>query len=474
MIRSRNTGLLRRKGLLSFVLSIVMVCSWAPIFGLRADEPTESTNGNSKGVAQQEVVLPSLEEVQCASYYCYDRTTGEVLISKNEDKKIYPASMTKILTLALCMEYLEPTDMITVSKTAMDATTPNSTMMGLTTGEELPANELYFGMMLPSGNDAANVLAEAIATKRAQTNPLPTPTPDPANPNAEVTQISLIGQFAKIANEKLAELGLTNSHFVNPNGLHNENHYTTAKELCMMFDYAWGFDDFRTVVSAPTHTFKADNKHGFDGWKTVRNTNFLLTDPWILGSDSHCARVYGGKTGTTKQAGTGMTVLTVNENGHEIITCVCGIPYDVSDHQTVFVAAVVKAANQKCFENDPVHRVEGNVMDNRSYNAPPALGPEGSSTAPVAPTNQDVNSSTSDISGETVAPSEVTLPSESKSVITPIPDVKDETLFDSHPILVIVLIVLAVLVLIFVIITIASVSAARRRRRKMGIRKIRF
>ena len=436
-----------------------------------------SVDGSSKGVGQQVLELPSLDQVQCASYYCYDRTTGEVLISKEENKKIYPASMTKIMTLALAMEYLEPDEVITVSKTAMDATTPNSTMMGLVAGEQIEANELYFGLMLPSGNDAANVLAEEIAKHyNASKGALPTTTPKPTpptDPNTPLTEdpntFSLIGQFAYIANMKIQALGLTNSHFVNPNGLQNENHYTTAKELAMMFDYALNFEDFCRVISTPTHFFKADNKHSFDGWKVVKNTNNLLTDPWILGEDCHCAQVFGGKTGTTKAAGTGMTILTINENGHEIITTVCGIPYDLADHQTVYVAAVVRQANIVCWENDPVHQVDGNVVDNRGYNAPDGQGPSGERSN-ITVSGQDHPEDT-----EPSAPSETSLTEPAATSSAPIEQKEEKkSLFEEHPVMVIILVVLAVIVVTVLVITCISISKTRRRRRKMGIRKINF
>ncbi|MBO4494842.1 MAG: D-alanyl-D-alanine carboxypeptidase [Clostridiales bacterium] len=418
--------------------------------------------GNTGEVGQQVLTLPTLDQVQCTSYYCYDRTTGEVILAKNEDKQIYPASMTKILTLALAMEYLDPHEVVTVSKTAMNATTPNSTMMGLETGEEIEVNELYFGLMLPSGNDAANVLAEEIAKHRAAANPLPTLTPTVGD-DGKVTNpptLSLIAQFARIANEKIAQLGLTNSHFVNPNGLQNESHYTTAKELAMMFDYALQFEDFRTVIHTPTHFFKADNKHPFDGWKVVKNTNNLMTDPWILGEDTHCIEVFGGKTGTTKTAGTGMTVLTINENGHEIITSVCGIPYSMSDHQTVYVAAVVNAAHEICWNSDPVTRVKGNIMDYRTYNAPKGQEATGDKSLIHIGTPTPI---------PTVAPDEPT-PTAAPAA-TPVP-LEEKTLFEEHPALVIVLIVLAVIVFGLVIITFTSAMRVRKRRKKMGIRKI--
>ncbi len=439
--------------------------------------PAGSVDGSSKGVGQQTLALPSLDQVQCASYYCYDRTTGQVIISKEEDKRIYPASMTKILTLALAMEYLEPHELITVSKTAMDATTPNSTMMGLVTGEELEANELYFGMMLPSGNDAANVLGEEIAKHyNAQkgalptTTPLPTPNADGSPTTEDPNKFSLIGQYAYIANMKIQELGLTNSHFMNPNGLQNEKHYTTSKELAMMFNYALQFEDFCRVISTPTHFFKADNKHSFDGWKVVKNTNNLLTDPWIIGEDCHCAQVFGGKTGTTKTAGTGMTVLTINENGHEIITCVCGIPYDLADHQTVYVATIVREANLRCWESDPTHRVEGNVVDNRGYNAPEGMGPTGERSY-VHPGDQEETGTVE--TTEEPAPTE-TAPSETTANTAPAQKEEEKTFFEAHPVLSIVLIVLGLIVIGLVSFTAISVAQSKRRKKKMGIRKIRF
>ena len=443
--------------------------------GAGTTETNDDVDYKSKGVGQMDLEIPPLDKVQCASYFCYDRTTKQVIMAKEENKKIYPASMTKILTLALALEYLDPMEKITVSKTAMDATTPNSTMMGVVVGEEIEANELYFGLMLPSGNDAANVLAEEIAKHyNTQKGALPTTTPAPTSDGSAPTtedpnKFSLIGQFAYIANMKIRALGLTNSHFVNPNGLQNENHYTTAHDLAMMFDYALNFPDFCTVIHAPTHFFKADNKHPFDGWKVVKNTNNLLTDPWMLGLDCHCAEVFGGKTGTTKVAGTGMTLLTINENGHEIITCVCGIPYDLSDHQTVFVASVVREANLRCWESDPVHRVDGNVIDNRAYNAPSDMSPSGSKA--------DVTvSGEAGVTEESKEPSETTMaPTTTAAEITPEPTAeKKKSLIEKHPVLVIVLVVLATIVVGLVILTAVSVARAKRRRKRMCIRKVRF
>ena len=88
-------------------------------------------------VGQPPVELPPLEDVECASFIVVNRSNGETIISKQEDARIYPASMTKIMTVALALEYLDTDAYVTVSQTAMDATTPNSTMMGLKVDEQV-------------------------------------------------------------------------------------------------------------------------------------------------------------------------------------------------------------------------------------------------------------------------------------------------------------------------------------------------
>ena len=330
--------------------------------------------------AQQDIDLPALTEVSCASYLVYDRTKGEILISKEPDTRIYPASMTKIMTALLALEYLETDKILTVSQSAINATTPNSTLMGLKVGEEISVSELLYGLMLPSGNDAANVLAEAIVTV---TGPVSTPTTDPAT---GVEPPSLLTQFADVMNRKAVELGLINTHFMNANGLHDDNHYTTAMELAKMFDAVLAHEEFRAAISSPTHVFKATNIHTFDAWSVAKNTNQLLSDPWILGPDTSVAKIVGGKTGTTIPAGTGMTMLSVNKNGDELISVICGIPYEDASRLTSYMASVLNAGADVCFQNDPVVRVEGNVMDNKPQNVSAAFEEAVANAATPTPT----------------------------------------------------------------------------------------
>jgi len=403
-------------------------------------------------VGQEEIKLPELSEVVCQSYLVYDRTKGEVIISQNPDQKIYPASMTKIMTAALALEHLSPDQTVTVSQTAIDGTTSDSSLMGLVVGEETTVNELLFGLMLPSGNDAANVLGEAVADAVY---------PSGQTDAATGTAMTKLAIFVGIMNQKAAEIGLTNTHYMNAHGLHDENHYTTADDLEKVFDYALSFDDFRTLISSPTHVFTATNMHLFDGWAVVRNTNPLLSDPWMLGTDTRVAEVVGGKTGTTSAAGTGMTLLAVDQNGDELITVVCGIPYASASRLTTYVAAVLNAGASSCYEKDPVVRVEGTVMDNKPDNAPAAqLTTDTSAPTPTetpvtqAPTIAVVTQ----VPAETQAQDTGSLPASA---------------FQQHPAVTIAVIVLLCIILVLVIVYFAANRRKKNiRRNSSGIRRL--
>jgi len=412
-------------------------------------------------IGQDEIELPSLEEVECSSYIVYNRTKDTIVIAKNADDKIYPASMTKIMTAALALDNLTSDQVLTASEAAINAITPNSTKMKLVIGEQTTVSELLFGLMLPSGNDAANVLGEGIVDATAYS--------DPTNPDR-----TKLGLFADIMNQKASELGLTTTHFVNSNGLHDPNHYTTAAELAKIFDYALDKPDFRTVISAPTHVFQATNikEHSFDAWSIVKNTNCLLTDPWILGADAKVAQIVGGKTGTTVDGGTGMTLLAVNQNGDELITVVCGIPYADANRQTAYVAAVLKEGARICFEQDPVVRVAGNVLDNQPMNAPASMKPTGQSGAITDPSTPEETVATEPSAAETTIAESTAAP---VATPTPPPASTDEfVLFRfirEQPVLSII--AAAVLLIVIVLVAVYLIAnRSRKRPKSSGIRRI--
>lgn len=180
------------------------------------------------------------------SVILFNTNTGKILYEKNAYEKMYPASTTKIMTAILVLENCDLNTTITVSRNLPKLPADYITA-SLTTGEEISINDLLHLLLLMSANDAAIVLAEHIS----------------GSTNA----------FANLMNEKAKEIGCLNTHFVNPNGVHNVNHYSTAYDLCLMANYAMKNDTFRKIVPTISYTVPATNK---SQERTIYNTNKLL------------------------------------------------------------------------------------------------------------------------------------------------------------------------------------------------------
>ena len=368
-----------------FIAAVFLICS-AALFAL----PGKKVMAD---VGQPEIPVPALSDVHCASYCVYDKTTGYIVLSMNPDEKIYPASMTKIMTCRLSLEYLDTSAKIEVSKTALAGLGNDSSLMGVLEGEKVKVSELLYGLMLPSGNDAANALGEGCIDAFFKKYPAGGNTMNKDGVNAQYildtlkdTQEHILSSrkldaFAVLMNLRAEKLGCTGTHFVNACGLPDDNHYTTAYDLTLIMSAASEIEDFKTLISAPSHVFVATNRHRADAWSYVKNSNYLLYDPWLAsktanGTSSHLSAVIGGKTGTTSQAGKGLTIYTVCENGHELMISICGIPQDYYFYTTMYLASVTAYGNLACWESDPVTRVYGTTGDYRWVNAPSSQQPQ--------------------------------------------------------------------------------------------------
>ncbi|MBP5262497.1 MAG: D-alanyl-D-alanine carboxypeptidase [Clostridiales bacterium] len=369
----------------AFIAAALTVCSLV-LFLM----PAKSVSAD---VGQPDVPIPALSEVHCASYCVYDKTTGYIVISMNPDDRIYPASMTKIMTCLLSLELLDTSAKLTVSETALKDLDADSSLMGVLEGEKVKVSELLYGLMLPSGNDAANALGEGCVDAFFEKYPAGGSAVnadgvtaqyilDRLNDSQEhILSSRKLDAFAVLMNLRAEKLGCKGTHFVNACGLPDDNHYTTAYDLAIIMAAASELEDFRTLISAPSHVFVATNRHKSDAWSYVKNSNYLLYDPWLAsktanGTDSHLSAVIGGKTGTTSQAGKGLTIYTVNENGHELMISICGIPQEYYFYTTMYLASVTAYGNLACWENDPVTRVYGTTGDYKYVNAPKSEQPQ--------------------------------------------------------------------------------------------------
>lgn len=168
-------------------------------------------------------------------------------LERNADEKRYPASTTKIMTCILALENAEPDEPVTVSKRACRLSEKNS-KLGLKPGEVYPMIDLIYGLMLPSGNDAAIAVAEHVGGS--------------------------IEGFADLMNEKAEAIGMVHSHFTNPHGLHHDEHYSTARDMAVLAAYAMQNETFQSIVSTVQYT-----AHSKDGRSiTMHTSNRLLRD----------------------------------------------------------------------------------------------------------------------------------------------------------------------------------------------------
>lgn len=244
--------------------------------------------GGTQNTESENVIAECAES---AAVFSVDN--GEITYSQNIYEKSYPASTTKILTAYLALKYGDPDEVFTVSETAMDALDSGSSVCGLQEGDQITLKEALYGLMLCSGNDAANVIAEGISGS--------------------------IAEFAALMNDEALALGATQSHFVNPSGLPDEDHYTTAYDLYLIFNEAVKNETFVDIISTKSHDTSYLDANGTTIAKTWNNTNGYLTGAY---KEPEGVTVIGGKTGTTKDAGYCLVLYSKNNAEKPVISVV--------------------------------------------------------------------------------------------------------------------------------------------------------
>jgi D-alanyl-D-alanine carboxypeptidase (penicillin-binding protein 5/6) len=228
--------------------------------------------------------------------YLEEMNTGIVVYEHNADERVYPASTTKIMTYIIVAESVDDFDntMVEITQEALEDLDPESSVMGLAShiGESFSIRDLLYGLMLPSGNDAALVLADYVGNG--------------------------VDGFVDLMNRKAAQLGCTNTHFVTPHGLHSSQHYTTARELAMITKYALQKKDFADITNTKSYT-----PNGF--YEPIKTTNYLIDSSQHNG-DYYYPYAEGIKTGYTDEAGRCL-VSTAENDGYRYLCIALGADY---------------------------------------------------------------------------------------------------------------------------------------------------
>ncbi|MCH5209868.1 MAG: D-alanyl-D-alanine carboxypeptidase [Oscillospiraceae bacterium] len=239
-------------------------------------ENTTSSTASTQleaGMTMEDPTLTPPDVSHAESALLMDMGSGRVLYSKNLDKQVYPASVTKIMTGILALEMGNMSDTVTATYDALKTITLEDSAMGILVGEELTMEQLVNGMLIHSANDAANVIAVHLAGS--------------------------IEGFANVMNQKAQELGMTGTHFVNPCGAHDDNHYTTARDIAILAKYAMKNEQFREIVKTVNYHIDPTNKYTTE--RILTNTNLFLST--IRSTYHYYPPAIGIKTGSTSQAG---------------------------------------------------------------------------------------------------------------------------------------------------------------------------
>lgn len=237
----------------------------------------------------------------CTSAIVVDGDNNEVLYDYNAYEKRYPASVTKIMTTLVVLRAIDAGELtldtqVTASKEAVTLPEGSSTA-GIVEGEVLTIEQLLYCDLLPSGNEACNILAEALCGSEEA--------------------------FVERMNQTAADLGMTGTHFANPHGLHDPDHYTTAYDIYLMASAAMKYDIFRKIVSTPTYTLEPTNKVSEP--RVLHSTNALISN-WYVSGVTY-SKAIGIKTGYTEEAGRCLASAATDEQGRTFYCVVLGSEY---------------------------------------------------------------------------------------------------------------------------------------------------
>lgn len=255
----------------ALLLPLLLLCVCMQVAATEDGTNTEN-NGSENGFRNYVAAGAPEFEAKCGAALLLELNSGTVIYALNAEQTMYPASLTKIMTCMLALEYGQLDDVLTVSESALAGLDEAGSTAGLLVGEQMKLRDVLYCMMLSSANEACNVVAEYISSD------VPT--------------------FVTLMNKTAKELGCTNTHYENPHGLHESNHYTTAKDLSIITRKALTYEVFREISATATYTVPATN---MSAPRILKTTNYLISTDTV--ADYFYPDAIGIKTGYTSAAG---------------------------------------------------------------------------------------------------------------------------------------------------------------------------
>lgn len=231
-------------------------------------------------------------EVGAEAAAVFSLTDRQTILQKHALERLYPASTTKILTALVAIRYGDLQDKVTVGQETV-ITEPGASLCHINPGDTLTMEQLLYGLMMPSGNDAGAAIAVHMAGS--------------------------VEEFADLMNREALAIGATDSHFVNPHGLHDPQHYTTAYDLYLIFQEALKEPVFRTIISTGAYTANYTDAQGQPKTQTWNSSNQYITGQQPMPEG---LTAIGGKTGTTRAAGSCLIMGSRDDEGKEYVSVV--------------------------------------------------------------------------------------------------------------------------------------------------------
>ena len=234
----------------------------------------------------------SVNMSEATSAALFDVTNSNIIYGKNMHERLAPASLTKVLTALVALEYGKLDDVITVTKD-VNISESGATLCGLKAGDTLTLNQALHALLINSANDAAIAIAIHLGGS--------------------------VEGFSALMNETAVSLGATNSHFVNPHGLSADDHYTTAYDLYLIFNEAINYELFREIIHMENYSTIYQDSNGNDKEMEFKTTNLFLRGNY---NSPDKVTVIGGKTGTTNAAGNCLIILSKDTAGNPYISVI--------------------------------------------------------------------------------------------------------------------------------------------------------
>lgn len=243
-------------------------------------------------VAAKDVTVggPDLQQVGAAALF--DTKNLETLYAKNANNQMNPASLTKVMTALVALKHGSPDDIYTASENVL-VKESGAVLCGIKPGDKMTMDQAVHALLIASGNDVAILIAEGVAGS--------------------------VEEFVALMNQEAQEIGATNCHFMNPNGLTEEGHYVTAYDLYLIFQEALKYELFNQIIQMNSYSTVYTASNGSEKTLEVENSNLFLRGTYTAPAS---VTVVGGKTGTTNAAGHCLILLSRSSSGTPYISVI--------------------------------------------------------------------------------------------------------------------------------------------------------